>query len=213
MRHLLACFLATIVLQSVSVIAAPAADSQKVFMFVRDGSRDLELMLTEEVGVMRRMIEEAGYSIDIATTSGESMTIDGITLTPTIELADVDVNDYAGVILPCMAPERGSTVPTKVTEIMEEAVKLGKPIAASRGSVVELAQAGGIDQRQYSFAAEVDVNKRPEFAGGTFLGTGVTRDKNISTAGICPLSAKSLDMPDGTVGLTQSFIESLSESS
>lgn len=212
MRRLLACFLATIVLQSVSVVAAPAADSQKVFMFVRDGSRDLELMLTEEVGVMRQMIEEAGYSIDIATTSGEPMTIDGITLTPTIELADVDVGEYAGVILPCMAPERGSTVPAKVAEIMEQAVKLGKPIAASRGSVVELAQAGGIDQRRYAFAAEVDVNKRPEFAGGTFMGTGVARDKNISTAGICPLAARSLDMPDGTVGLTQSFIESLSES-
>ncbi len=213
MRYLIASILATIILQPAAVIAAPAADSQKVFMFVRDGSRDLELMLTKEVGVMRQMIEEAGYSVDIATTSGQPMTIDSITLTPTIKLADVNVSDYAGVILPCMAPERGSTVPEKVAEIMEQAVKQGKPIAASRGSVVELARAGGIDQRQYAFAAEVDVNKRPEFAGGTFLGTDVTRDKNISTSGICPLSAKSLDMPDGTVGLTQSFIDSLSESS
>jgi hypothetical protein len=211
MRHLIVCFFVALVLQPAAVVVANAEDSPKVFMFVRDGSRDLELMLSQEVGVMTRMIEDAGYSVDIATTSGEPMTIGTITLTPTISLADVEVNDYVGVILPCMAPERGSTMPAKVATIIEQAVLQGKPIAASRGSVVELAMAGGIDDRQYAFAAAVDVDKRPEFARGTFLGTGVVRDTNISTSGICPLAARSLDLPDGTVGLTQSFIESLSE--
>jgi len=186
-----------------------AADSPKVFMFVREGSRDLDLMLTEEINVMRSMLENAGYVVDIATPADEPMVAQTVTLQPTIKLADVDVGNYAGVILPCMAPARDSPIPARVEEIAEQAIALGMPFAASRGSVVTLARAGGIEDRNYAFATAVDSADRPEFGGGTFLGTGVVRDGNINTSGICPLSARSLNLPDGTAGLTQSFIESL----
>jgi len=191
---------------------AYADDSQRVFMYVRDGSRDLNLMLTEEVGVMRKMLEDAGYVVDIATPADEPMVAETVTLAPTVKLDEVDIANYAGVILPCMAPAAGHSVPAQVDAIAEQAVALGKPFAASRGSVVTLARAGGITDREYAFAAAVDSVERPEFAGGTFLGTGVVRDGNINTAGICPLASRSLDLPDGTVGLTQSFIRSLRDS-
>ena len=168
-------------------------------------------MLTEEVGVMRQMLEDAGYSVEIATASGEPMVADSVILTPDVRLDDINAADYAGVILPCMAPEADMPVPARVDEIMQEAVALGIPIAASRGSVVELAQAGGVAGKQYSFAASPDLATRPEFTNGEFMGTGVIRDGNISTAGICPLAARSLNKPDGTVELTRSFIESLAE--
>lgn len=213
MRRLVAIILLAATLLPVTTSVANAEESQKVFMFVREGSRDLDLMLKEEVNVMQQMLESAGYVVDIATPADEPMVAESMTLTPTVKLADVDVSNYAGVILPCMAPAAGSPIPTEVDAIAEQAVAMGIPFAASRGSVVTLAKAGGLDNREYGFAAQVDVAKRPEFANGTFRGSGVVRDGNISTAGICPLASRSLNMPDGTVDLTQSFIESLNEAS
>lgn len=211
MRRLIACFIVIATVLPAGIALAQAEDSQKVFMFVRDGSEDLELMLTEEVSVMRQMLEDAGYSVDIATANDKPMVSESMTLTPTVNLADVYADDYAGVILPCMAPEANMPVPAKVDTIVEQALALGKPIAASRASVVTLAQAGGVAGRQYTFAGSPNLTKRPEFAGGEFMGTGVIRDGNISTAGICPLAAQSPKNTDGTVELTQSFIESLAE--
>ncbi|MGI9206032.1 MAG: DJ-1/PfpI family protein [Woeseiaceae bacterium] len=204
----------SIAITLLSVIGiAHAENSSKVFMYVTDGSRDLELMLTEEVGVMQRMLQEAGYTVDIATSDDRIMTAESATLTPTVNLADVNIDDYAGVILPCMAPAPGTAPPpAKVAEILEAAVARNKPIAASRGSVVDLAKAGGIADREYAFASPVDTSERTEFAGGFFRGIGVVRDGNISTAGICPLAARSLGEEDGTVELTQNFIDSLADS-
>ena len=212
MRRLSRCFAIAVIFLS-GLGAANGEDSSKVFMYVTDGSRDLELMLTEEVGVMRQMLEEAGYSVDIATSGDQVMTADTTTLTPTVRLADVDIDDYAGVILPCMAPAPGTAPPpSEVAEILEAAVAQDKPIAASRGSVASLAKAGGLAGREYAYASPVDTSKRPEFTGGTFRGIGVVRDGNISTAGICPLAARSLGEQDGTVELTRNFIDSLSDS-
>jgi putative intracellular protease/amidase len=192
-------------------LALQADTSKKIFMYVRDGSRDLDLMLTQEVGVMRTMLEDAGYTVDIATPADAPMVADSASLNPTIKLADVRIEHYAGVILPCMAPAQGHEMPARVDELAAEAVALGLPFAASRGSVTTLAKAGGVENRQFAFAA--DPEGRPEFAGGTFLGTGVVSDQQISTAGICPLASRSLDLPDGTVDLTRSFIKSLGEAS
>lgn len=211
MRRLIAIILFAATLLPLANPVANAQERQKVFMFVREGSRDLELMLKDEINVMRQMLENAGYTVDIATPADEPMVAESMTLLPTIRLADVDVANYAGVILPCMAPAADSPIPAEVNAIAREAVAMGKPFAASRGSVVTLARAGGIDDREYAFATEVDIDERPEFANGTFLGTGVVRDGNINTSGICPLSSRSLNLPDGTVGLTRSFIVSLKE--
>ena len=192
---------------------ANAEVESKVLMYVAEGSEDLDLMLTKEVYVMRQMLEDAGYSVDIATSHDQAMTSKTATLVPTVKLAAVDMGNYAGVILPCMAPAPGAApAPAKVEEILEAAIAMDKPIAASRAAVVRLAKAGGVTGREYAFASPVDTQKRPEFAGGTFLGTGVVRDGNISTAGVCPLSARMTGEEDGTVELTRKFIESLAES-
>ena len=210
-QQLRAIILSMAALFATGIALADSAGS--VFMFVRDGSRDLDLMLREEVGVMTQMLEEAGYRVDIATASGEAMVASSTTLTPTVTLDEVDLGSYAGVVLPCMAPARGFEVPDEVTALTRQAVELGLPIAASRGSVETLAQAGGLVDRRYAFASAVDVNERPEFLGGSFQGIGVIRDENISTAGICPLAARSLGETDGTADLMVNFIASLNDRS
>ncbi len=183
----------------------------KIFLFVRDGSRDLDLMLTREVGVMKNLLESAGYSVDIATASGEPMVGKTTSLTPTINLGEVDIADYAGIALPCMGPAAGYPMPEIVDALVAQAVMSRLPVAAARGSISTLAKAGGIYNKQFSFATKVDADKRPEFTGGTFMGTGVVRDANIITSAICPMVARDLNMTDGTEGLTQAFIEALDD--
>lgn len=78
---------------------------------------------------------------------------------------------------------------------------------AVRGSVRELARAGGLKAgRRYSFAGQVD---HPDFREGVFVGTGVTVDAGVVTAGICPLAANALDEPDATRSLATAFLEVL----
>lgn len=186
-----------------------AQDSPTVLMFVRDGARDLELMLDKETGVMKQMLEDAGIEVVVATASGEPMKAGDFVLEADLKIADAKASDYDGFILPCMAPAPGSPMPAEVVTLIEEAYKSGKPIAASRGSVAVLAKVGALDGKKYSYAQEVDVNERPEFKGGTYEGTGYSQDGNITTVGICPLASRSLKLPDGTEDLTKGFIESL----
>lgn len=209
MRQLFAYLALSAAMTPVGPRQSHAEDRPKVLMFVRDGSEDLELMLTEEVGVMQAMIEKSGFDVDVATVTGEPMRSGSIELVPELKLGDADMSRYVGLALPCMAPAPGSSLPEEAMAIVETAVSDGKPILAARGSVAILARAGGLEGRNYAFAREVDVKARTEFSGGSFMGTGVVRDGNISTSGVCPLAAKSLDLPDGTEEVTRHFIESL----
>lgn len=189
------------------------ADTPRVFLYVRDGSRDLDRMLVQEVGVMQQMLEDAGYRVDIATPGDRPLVTDARSLEPGVKLADVDIADYAGLVLPCMAPARGFDMPERVDKLVAEAIELGLPVAASRGSVESLANAGALVGRKYAYAGPVSVAERPEFRGGSFVGTGVVRDGSVSTAGICPLAARSTGEPDGTFELMNAFIASLDERS
>lgn len=202
-----------IALLALAAAASAAQAGDRVLMFIADGSRDLDLMLTREVGVMRAMLEDAGYTVEIATATGAPMRTERAAVTPTVALEDVSIADYAGIILPCMAPAAGTPQPPEIDVLVRRAHDAGIPVAASRGSVGTLARAGALDGREYAYAGSVDVAKRPEFAGGTFLGTGVVRDGSVVTAGICPLAARELGEPDGTEALTIAFIEALDERS
>ena len=46
-------------------------ETPKVLLFIRTGSYDLELMLTEEVGVMKNLLEQSGFEVVVATVSGK----------------------------------------------------------------------------------------------------------------------------------------------
>lgn len=202
-------FAAAFFLLAPGLLPADAGAQERVLLYVADGSRDPELMLTREVGVMRDLLTEAGYVVDIATATDGPMVSETVTLKPTVALADVDVADYAGVLLPCMAPAPGTPQPEEIEGIVRQAHDAGIPVAASRGSVTTLARAGALVGRDYAYAGAVDTAKRPEFEGGRFLGTGVVRDGAVVTAGICPLAARELGEADGTEALTRTFIAAL----
>jgi hypothetical protein len=81
----------------------------KVLLFIRHGtSEDIDWIVEKEVGVMTSMIEDAGFEVVVATHSGEQIKDSlgkSTVLNPDIKLADIEEEDYMGLIMPCMAKE------------------------------------------------------------------------------------------------------------
>ncbi len=188
------------------------ADGPKVLMIVKhveEESADLELMLTKEVGVMTDMLEQAGFEVEVASTSGQPLVTGKTTLKPDLKLEDVRVADYAGFIMPCMAVGFDVPLLPEVAAVVKEAVAEGKPLAAQVDSVITLARAGLLSGKKYAFpeewAAEQSVLK-----DAIHSGHGIVQDGKIITSGVCPFAANIFGFEDGTSKLTQALIAELS---
>lgn len=208
MKKALMSLLASLILFSTSILYA---DEDTVLMFIREGSRNLDLMLEEEVLLMKSMLEAEGYKVEIATNDGADLTAGSFSVAVDHKIADISMDDFGAIALPCMAPPPGSVLEETVIQLVRAAAADAKPIAASRGAVGYLAEAGVLQGREYAYASAVSVEERPSFRGGSFTGTGTTRDGFVSTNGICPLASRGLNLPDGTTNWTQAFIDSLKE--
>jgi len=127
---------------TVCLALAQAEPSPKVLLIPREGSpRNLEFMLTKEVGVMVGMLEKAGFEVEVATASGAPIVAETSTVKPDLKLADVKVADYVGFIMACMAVGivPAPPQPPEAVAIVKQAVLEGKPIAAQFGAVQILA--------------------------------------------------------------------------
>lgn len=177
----------------------------RVLMIVRDDSRFQDLMIEEEVLVMKDMVQSAGHVVDVVTVNDEALT-GATTLTPDLAVAEVDMFDYDGLLLPCMAPvpDPAVTMPDRILPLIRQAKQLGLAIGAMRGSVRELGRAGALSGHRYSAAGDL------ELADAEFVGVGVTTDDNLVTAGSCPAVAKYRGGPDETAELTTAFLDILS---
>jgi putative intracellular protease/amidase len=179
----------------------------KVLLLAREHSSDMEFMLTQEVKVMIELIEAAGFQVIVANSTGRAIVTRSITLTANCRYSDVDLRDYVGIIVPCMA--EGFTFDAErkeATEIVKQAVALGKPVAAQTGGVIILSEAGVLDGKQFAMRPD----KLEYVKNGIYMGSGVIRDGNIITSGICPytpIETKELYKPDGTKELTLQFIQ------
>jgi len=196
-----------------------AQDVRKVLIIPREGySQDLDLMITKELGVMTSIIKEAGYQTTIATASGMAIISPTTTIKPDLLLSEVKVNDYAGVIMPCMAVGMypGPPISPETVSIVKQTLAAGKPVAAATGSVIILADAGLLKGKEYAYAGNpLETNPYrsrtdSRFAGGTYKGSGVVQDGNIITSGACPYMAKNFNMKDCTTEITNVFVATLS---
>lgn len=196
-----------------------AQDSKKVLIIPREGySNDLDLMISKELNVMLAMLKEAGYQTVIATTSGVSIISPATTIKPDLILSEVKIEDYAGVIMPCMAVGMypGPPVSSETVSIVKQALTAGKPVAAATGSAIILAEAGLLKGKEYAYNGNpLEVSGRrtrtdSRFVGGIYKGDGVVQDGNIITSGVCPSTSKRFNLPDRTVDITNAFIASLS---
>jgi len=187
----------------------------QVLLILRDGPPQyLDNMLTKEVSVMKTMLEKAGFKVAAATTDGLPIKGSTVTFTPDLKLSDVKVDDYIGVINACMgagALPHTSVSPIAVS-IAKQAVSQEKPVAASHGSVIILAEAGVLVGKRYGYWVDpLGIGRRPDdkFTGAIYGGTGVVQDGNIITCGACPQVAPTYGLPDSTAELTQAFITTL----
>ena len=207
--------LATILSIVMSSSLVMAADAPKVLLILRDGMPTyIDTMLTKEIYVMKSMLENASFKVVAATTDKLPIKGSTVTFTPDLKLSDVKVDDYAGVVFACFGG--GGTIPMSVppiaVSIAKQAITQGKPVAASHGSVVILAEAGVLVGKRYAFVVDpFGIGRRPDdrFTGAIYGGTGVLQDRNIITCGVCPGLSQHQGLPDGTVELTQAFITML----
>jgi putative intracellular protease/amidase len=196
----------------ISIFVSCKKEAPRVLLFIKDGSPQLEYMLTHEVGTMTKILKESGFTVTIATMSGAVIKTDSITLTPDLKLGEVNIDDYAGFVFPCMVVD---SVNPEVAALVKKVADRNKPIAAQLASVVILAKAGVLSGKKFAFADVKDINPKmyPDFNSAIFSGTGVIKDGNIVTSGICPWMAKMGGYKDGTIELTHVLIDMIKTNS
>jgi putative intracellular protease/amidase len=175
-----------------------------------DGSPDLEFMLRREVGVMKDVLERSGFKVTIATLHGSALKTGSINLQPDLKLSDVNISDYAGIIMPCMAARTASSenISPESVAVVKKAISAGKPVAAQLGAVFCLAQAGLLKGKRYAYS---EGPRNSSFAGAGYSGTGIVVDGLILTSGLCPYMARNLKMNDGTEQLTLALIKAMKD--
>jgi putative intracellular protease/amidase len=197
---------------------------RKVLMIPREGySRDLDLMLKMEVGVMISLLKNAGFEVDIATTSGQPILgcTEKIEMNKVMQLSAAKLENYAGVIMPCMAVGAfpGPPVSPETVAIVKEALAGGKPVAASTFSVTILAEAGVLKGKKYAYPRDPLKTEKSwgkfgstdqRFIGAIYSGPGVIQDGNIITSGGCPwMERVGGGLQSKVVELTQTFIKAI----
>jgi putative intracellular protease/amidase len=188
-------------------------NTPKVLLFMRNAqaSGDLEYMLKKEVGVMKDILERSGYKVVIATLDGSSFSAGSTIVKADIKLAEANVADYAGFILPCLAVPSYPAPPEvspEATTLVKGAIAADKPVAAQTGSLWTLAKAGLLNGKNYAYAT---AEQSPLFTGATFAGTGVVKDGLIITSAICPYMELKAKMKDGTEPLTLALVAAMKD--
>ena len=191
-------------------------------MSPREGySADLDLMIKMEIGVMRLLLKNANLDVDIATTTGLSILGANEKVTGIKVLRNINIDDYAGVIIPCMAVGGGSNppppAPAEVIAVVKKALSDGKPVAANGNAPATLAEAGVLKGKKYSYLRDplkptaTIAFTLPAFKDAIYSGTGLVQDGLIITSGICANTEKSSGMENGTVKLTKAFIAAVAK--
>jgi len=166
---------------------------------------------------MTLLLKRAGFQVDIATPSG--FPIIGATekIEKVFRPVDIKLDDYVGVIMPCMAVRAhpGPPVSSETITIVKKALSDGKLVAASTFSVIILAEAGLLKGKKNAFASDplktTETRKitDPRFLDAIYSGPGVVQDGKIITSGSCPFMERRVGLQNRTVELTQTFIKAL----
>jgi len=196
--------------------------ARKVLMMPREGySQDLDLMIKMEIGVMRVLLKNANLDVDIATTTGMDIVGQTEKVTGIKRLRTINISDYAGVIIPCMAVGGGGQPPPGVSRdviaIVKKALSDGKPVAANGNAPSVLAEAGVLQGKKYSYMRDplkptaTIAFTIPAFEGGIYSGSELVQDGLIITSGICANIEKGSGRENGTVKLTNAFIAAVAK--
>jgi putative intracellular protease/amidase len=194
-------------------------DTRKVLLIPREGySGNLDRAIKMELGVMIKLLKEAGFQVDIATPSGQPIAGRSEKIEKVQKLSNIKLNDYAGIILVCMSVGAfpGPSVSSETVTIVKEAVNAGKLVAASASASTILAEAGVLNGKKYAcFRDPLKTDEKwgqpsdQRYQGGIYSGKGVVQDGKIITSAVCPGLAMFDGFEDDTTKLIQMFIAAL----
>jgi len=196
-----------LILMAIIILPSFQTANTKVLMYIQDNSMDLNFMLTNEVAKMKQILEQAGFEVDIASISGEILKSESMTVKPDLMLSKVNIREYSGFIVPCMAP-KDTIVTLQEKNFIKEVVKEGKPLAAQTSAVYLLAESGVLHGKKFAMEENL-INLSPKFKNAVYSGIGVVQDGNIITSGTCPMMMKMTGLKDGTAELTNKLIQTL----
>ena len=161
------------------------------------GEPSLKIAIDKEANAIIGKLNGLGYTVEVASEDGKNIQAGGSTLKVDKKLADVQVTDYVGVIIPCMSS--GNIL--SGLKIVQDMHSRNLPVAAQNGGVLILATAGVLKGRNYSIGEGFERYVKD----GVFTGVGVVRVGNILTSGICPNAAQRTGLKDGTDELVMAF--------
>jgi len=155
--------------------------ARKALMFLREGEfGDLDLMLKMEVGTMTMLLKKAGFQVDVASSSGQPLAGPHEKIEKVMRLSEIKVDDYMGIIIPCLNIRKGGTGTPEAVAFVKQALANGKPVAAPMTSVSMLAEAGILKGKKYALIWDplktTETRKSPNlnFEGAIYSGQGVT---------------------------------------
>ncbi len=155
--------------------------------------------------------------MDIASRSGQPILGYTEKIEKVSRLSEINLNDYVGIIMPCMAVGMypGPPVSPQTVALVKKALAEGKPVAAAANSSIILAEAGVLKGKRYAYITDpiktTETWKRtdPRFVDAIYSGPGVVQDGKIITSGVCPTLERIFAMQNGTIELTQKFIAAI----
>ena len=100
---------------------------------------------------MNLLLKNAGFQVDIATTSGFPIVGSAEKIPKLSRLVDIKLDDYVGVIMVCMGVGAfpGPPVSQEAIAIVKKALADDKPVAASTWSTTILAEGGLLKGKKY----------------------------------------------------------------
>ena len=136
--HRLIVLIMVLTLCLVLIPGCAKSEPKQVLMILTEHSNAIDYMLTNEAGVMKDMITNAGYKVVTASDSGQPLGSGNTTLKPDLKIADVKVGDYVGLIDPCMARDETAQTSPETLAIIKDAVAKGEVVAGQLGGVIDL---------------------------------------------------------------------------
>jgi len=208
-------FLTVVILVVTSVISLESQvygqSAKKVLMFLRDGeSSTLDLMLNMEVGTMTMLLKKAGFQVDVASSSGGPFSGPHEKIEKVMKLSEIKLDDYMGIIIPCLNKMKGTATPEAVA-VIKKALADGKPVAAPMSAITILAGADLLKGKKYAFIDDPLKRQTPDlrFADAIYSGRAPVQDGKIITSGGCPASERYMGVQNRTLELTQMFIAAI----
>jgi len=172
-------------------MVASCSGAPKVLLVVRDYANKLSFFVQEEALPMISLLHDAGYSVDILTSSGKPIQVEQTVLNCDVTASQVQLDQYQALVIPCMGGG-DFPVPKEIISLVKEAYSKHLFIAAQNSSEVFI-DAGMVAGHKLA------------------INPGVVRDGTLMTSFNCPEMAQVTHKPVDTPALISTLVAALQQ--